>query len=486
MQVVVLPATGWREAWRDAARRLAGAGVPPGEVAWQTGAGLFASDPLPPAGAVTVPRAFVDLADTVLCHRDPERFALLYAVLWRLRGDRGLLENPADPLVARLNGLARAVRRDSHKMRAFVRFREVPAAVPAPLSGDGSLDCGGDAPRRRFAAWFEPDHLIVARTAPFFARRFADMDWTILTPDERADFRDGVLTQGPGAPRPDLPPDASEALWATYFTNIFNPARIKLAAMRSEMPRKYWKNLPEAREIPAMLADAERRVGVMRSAQATVAPVRAAAISERYRADMPKAPDRIDSLADACRAAAHCTRCDLHCHATQTVWGEGPADAALMIVGEQPGDHEDLSGRPFVGPAGGVLDEAMAAAGVARDRVWLTNAVKHFKFTPRGKRRLHQSPDRGEIDACRWWLDLERRFIQPRLIMALGGTAAYALTGSKTGLGRRRGTVEETAAGPVMLSWHPSYILRLPDAGAAAEARAQLTEDLAQAARLLA
>ncbi|WP_134726551.1 UdgX family uracil-DNA binding protein [Paracoccus luteus] len=470
MQVVALPATGWREAWRDAARRLAAARVRPQDVTWQTGEGLFAPDPLPPAGPVTVPRAFVDLADAVLCHRDPERFALLYTALWRLSGERGLLANPADPLVARLEALAKSVRRDSHKMRAFVRFRELP----------------GDGPRRRFAAWFEPDHLILARNAPFFARRFADMDWTILTPDERADFRDGVLTHGPGAPRPDLPPDASEALWATYFTNIFNPARIKLAAMRSEMPRKYWKNLPEAREIPAMLADAERRVAVMRSAQATAAPARAAAISERYRAAMPKAPDRIDSLDDACRAAAHCTRCDLYCHATQTVWGEGPADAALMIVGEQPGDHEDLAGRPFVGPAGGVLDEAMAAAGMARDRVWLTNAVKHFKFTPRGKRRLHQTPDRAETDACRWWLDLERRFIQPRLVMALGGTAAYALTGDKTGLGRRRGRVEETATGPVMLSWHPSYILRLPDKGAAAEARAQLTEDLAQAARLVA
>ena len=157
-----------------------------------------------------------------------------------------------------------------------------------------------------------------------------------------------------------------------------------------------------------------------------------------------------------------------------------------MIVGEQPGDHEDLQGRPFVGPAGEVLDAALAAAALAREKVWLTNAVKHFKFVPRGKRRLHQNPDRVEIEACKWWLDLEQRFIQPRLTMALGGTAAYALTGRKEGITRRRGKVEETADGPVLLSWHPSYILRVPDKGAAAEARAQLVEDLRLAARFVA
>ena len=206
---------------------------------------------------------------------------------------------------------------------------------------------------------------------------------------------------------------------------------------------------------------------------------------------MPRAPDRIDTLEQAGEAARHCTRCHLHCDATQTVWGEGPADARLMIVGEQPGDHEDLQGRPFVGPAGEILAEAMGKAGLAREEVWLTNAVKHFKFKPQmtargGKRRLHQNPDRAEIDICKWWLDLEQRFIQPKLTLALGGTAAYALTGRKEGITRRRGKVEETEGGPVMLSWHPSYILRVPDVGAANEARAQLVEDLRLAARFVA
>lgn len=205
---------------------------------------------------------------------------------------------------------------------------------------------------------------------------------------------------------------------------------------------------------------------------------------------MPDQPD-YGSLEEAAEAAQHCTRCDLYCHATQTVWGEGSPDARLMIVGEQPGDQEDLQGRPFVGPAGDILAEAMERAGLPREKVWVTNAVKHFKFTVKttargGKRRLHQNPDRPEIDACHWWLGIEQRFIQPKLTLALGGTAAYALTGRKEGITKRRGKVEETETGSVLLSWHPSYILRVPNREAADRARAQLLDDLKLAAELVA
>src|SRR5690606_1466058 len=130
------------------------------------------------------------------------------------------------------------------------------------------------------------------------------------------------------------------------------------------------------------------------------------------------------------RQLSDCIRCPLHRQATQAVPGEGPADAALMIVGEQPGDQEDLAGRPFVGPAGRLFDAICAAAGLDRGAAYVTNAVKHFKFVPRGKRRLHQRPNSGEIAHCRWWLDHERALVRPRLILALGATAAEALTGS--------------------------------------------------------
>ncbi|MRX51985.1 UdgX family uracil-DNA binding protein [Paracoccus sp. S-4012] len=475
MHRVRLPETGTMDAWREAARALAAHDVPAQEVEWSVGAaaeGLFAADPLPqaPGRALSVPTAFLDLAGRAILHCDPAAPALLYQALLRLQAERAFLSDAADPLLRRLQSLEKSVHRDIHKMRAFVRFRELP----------------GEGLRRRFAAWFEPEHRIVEANAGFFCRRFADMDWAIHTPRLSAIWQDGALTFAPGAPRPDLPDDAAEALWATYFANIFNPARIKLDSMRQHMPRKYWKNMPETGQIPAMLADAEARVERMRAAAATEAPMRAAAITDRYRAAMPQAPAVIGSLEDARAACQLCTRCDLCQNATQAVFGEGPPDARLMIVGEQPGDQEDLAGRPFVGPAGQVLNDAMEEAGIARERTWLTNAVKHFKFTPRGKRRLHQSPDAGEVQACQWWLGLERRFVQPQLSMALGGTAALALTGRKDAMTRRRGRVEETPEGPVLISWHPSYILRLPDHGRAAAARQELTEDLRLARKIIA
>ena len=183
-------------------------------------------------------------------------------------------------------------------------------------------------------------------------------------------------------------------MWQTYFANIFNPARIKTNAMRSEMPVKYWKNLPETGLIAQMLEDAPRRVQAMRDAGASTAPDFAAKVTARIR----QAPDETlpQDLDTAAGQASRCTRCDL-CHAaTQTVWGKGDPAAPLMIVGEAPGDQEDLQGRPFVGPAGQLLHRVMDQAGLDPARVWMTNAVKHFKFTPRGKRRIHQTPNATE------------------------------------------------------------------------------------------
>lgn len=464
-----LPRFGRFDAWRQAARRLASARIAPGHVTWAdpgTPPDLFGADPLPDPGPYPVgaSREFLSLAAQVACHSDPERWALLYAALIRAQDDRRFLGNPADPQWDRLTRMAKSVRRDIHKMHAFVRFHEMPS----------------DRPRRSFAAWFEPEHLILEAGAPFFVKRFADMDWLIATPEGIARFDGAAIAYDPPGPRPDLPADASHDLWQTYFANIFNPARIKTQAMRSEMPVRYWKNLPETRLIAEMLADAPRRVQAMAEAGATTAPAFAAKVTARVR----QRPDDTapTTLAAAADQARRCTRCDL-CHAaTQTVWGEGDPDAPLMIVGEAPGDQEDLQGRPFVGPAGSLLRTEMAAAGI--DRAWLTNAVKHFKYVPRGKRRVHQNPNRGEVQHCRWWLDQERRLIRPRLTLALGATAAYALTGDASALTPRRGRIETARdGGPVLITWHPSLILRL-DGPAAAEARAQFSADLARAAAL--
>jgi uracil-DNA glycosylase len=173
------------------------------------------------------------------------------------------------------------------------------------------------------------------------------------------------------------------------------------------------------------------------------------------------------TMEEVTAGVAICRRCDLWREATQGVPGEGPATAAMMLVGEQPGDQEDLAGRPFVGPAGQVLDAGLERAGAPRAEIFVTNAVKHFKHEPRGKRRIHKTPDAGEVRACRWWLDAERRFVRPRVIVALGATAAQAVFGKPTPVGANRGHALDLAdSAKGFVTYHPSYLLRLPDEAA--------------------
>jgi len=175
-------------------------------------------------------------------------------------------------------------------------------------------------------------------------------------------------------------------------------------------------------------------------------------------------PTSIKSLKALRDAEEACTRCPLYKHATQVVPGEGPARARIMMVGEQPGDQEDKQGKPFVGPAGGMLAKALEDAGIDRDAVFVTNAVKHFKFEQHGKRRLHKRPNTYEIDRCHWWLDLERRLVKPDIVVALGATAVRSISGRPTSINKIRGRVLTLQDGGRMLATiHPSYILRIED-----------------------
>jgi len=177
--------------------------------------------------------------------------------------------------------------------------------------------------------------------------------------------------------------------------------------------------------------------------------------------------------------ARQCTRCDLYKCATQTVFGEGPLDAKILFVGEQPGDQEDLAGRPFVGPAGQLFDEALEKAGIDRAETYVTNAVKHFKFIQRGKKRIHDKPNAGEITACRWWQEQERALIEPPVTVALGATAARSLFGKIVTIGNMRGSPHELPDGSeCWVTVHPSFLLRMPDEGRRREERARFVEDL--------
>jgi DNA polymerase len=276
----------------------------------------------------------------------------------------------------------------------------------------------------------------------------------------------------------------------TYFSNIFNPARLKVKAMQAEMPKKYWRNLPEASLIPGMIAGAEASASAMIERQATQpAPHHA-----RVRAMHWDAPEQdiamnvaAGTLDELKAEAAGCRRCPLWENATQTVFGEGPPDARIIFVGEQPGDQEDLAGLPFVGPAGKVFDQVLDDAEIDRQKVYVTNAVKHFKFEPRGKRRIHSKPNAGEVQACRWWIDRELALLQPDLAVALGATAALSLLGRTVAVTRERGNVITREDGlRVFLTIHPSFILRIPDPADKDAERARFLADMKAVKSLMA
>ena len=241
-------------AWRQAARGLLMEGVEPRDVEWreaedaQASLGLsmeaeVAAESRPLAG-FRVPRRFVELAEAAACHADAERWGLLYRLLWRqTHGEPRLMEVASDPDVHRLLRLEKAVRRDTHKMKAFVRFRTV--------EHEGET---------HYVAWFEPEHHVVERAAPFFAERFASMRWSILTPRRCAHWDGERVAFTPGVPRSEAPTeDVLESLWRTYYASTFNPARLRPGAMRAEMPVRYWKNLPEAQLITPLMSDAPGR-----------------------------------------------------------------------------------------------------------------------------------------------------------------------------------------------------------------------------------
>jgi uracil-DNA glycosylase family protein len=346
-------------------------------------------------------------------------------------------------------------------MQAFVRFREI-----------------GRDDTTRFVAWFEPEHHIVEAIAPFFARRFADMAWSILTPDLCAHWDRQSVSFTAGAGKAEAPTqDRLEQTWLRYYASIFNPARLKVKAMQAEMPKKYWRNLPEAALIAPLITQAGHLTGAMIAGAAT----------EPHKAQKRPAPLLDPSppqpAADALEAlrteAAHCRACPLWSDATQIVFGAGPRHARLMLVGEQPGDKEDLAGTPFIGPAGQVLDRALKQAGIARKDVYVTNAVKHFKFVPRGKIRLHQKPSTAEIKACRPWYERERQAVRPNLVVAMGASAAQAVLGKSVPVQASRGRLidldDDTKA---LVTVHPSYLLRLPDEAAQLREYQRFVDDL--------
>lgn len=464
------------EGWRAATRELLAARVHWSEVEWidpdqgqaplaaARECGESAGDRLNGTSAASrVPGSFLTMARHVLCHTDVERWAVLYRVLWRLTvgGEARLMSDAADEDVRRLGLWEKAVRRDVHKMKAFVRFRRV---VEGAEEGTGS--------REHFVAWHRPDYHVLDLAGEFFARRFGVMTWSILTPRGSLHWDGEALVKGSAVGRHEAPnSDAMEDLWRTYYASVFNPARLNERAMKREMPVRHWGTLPEASLIEDLVRAAGGRVGEMMAMPQKLKQTAADFIPVERTLTLP-----------VLRAAVQeCRGCELYMEATQAVFGEGPAEAALMLVGEQPGDQEDLAGRPFIGPAGQLLDRALAEAGIVRSEVYVTNAVKHFKWAPSPSgQRIGQKPTVGEIHACRPWLEREIALVKPRVILVLGATAAQSLMGAGFRVTKERGRIIEGTerAAALIASFHPSAILRAPDQDRKAEQYAMLVKDL--------
>jgi DNA polymerase len=455
---------GTYDGWRRAARSCLIQDYHPSQIAWMNDveAAEYLPGLLPDAGPdirdqtpVPVPANLETWARPASFHRDGRRWSLLYTVWWRwLHGEPQLLAIEVDPDVARVRALARQVEKAAYRMEAFVRFRRV-------FTPEGE----------RYVAWHRPDHPVLPLVAPSFVARFRPLHWVIWTPDGSAEWNGERLRFGPGLSKDAAPEDDLAALWRTYYRSVFNPARLKVKAMQAQMPVHHWQTLPEARVIADLLATAPARVTRM--------------ITEQHRwpgaAAFLPGERTIPLLAEH---ASGCRGCALHQHATATVFGEGPVDAGIVLVGEQPGDEEDRAGRPFVGPAGAVLDRALTEAGLDRRRLYLTNAVKHFKFKPMGRVRRHQRPAASEVTACRPWLEAELTAIRPAVVVCLGATAARALLGYAAQITTERGRPIESRYGTIVTTFHPASVLRVRDAAAERRLYRQLVEDLRTAARL--
>ena len=435
--------------FRRACRALWAEQVEPERVVWQCAddaeSDLFdavgeiaatASSPPP----VHVPPSFVPLAESAILHRDASRFGLLYRLLWRLQVEPGLRGNALDPDWQRADVMSQEARRDLHTMKSTLHFR--PIAEP---DGEGAIG----APLH--LAWFEPEHHVVEAAAPFFARRFTALRWAILTPERCVGWDGGALAFAPGVRRDEAPAaDADDRVWLSSYRSIFGSTRVKLQTL--------------AREMPSMAM----------AARAPTDPKRRPATEPQPTPGHPVTPggERPRSLPALNAALQGCRECPIGEHATQAVGGEGSRNARLMFVGEQPGDQEDLQGRPFVGPAGQLLARALEELAIPRRDVYITNAVKHFKFELRGKRRIHKTPAQQEAAACLHWLEREIELVDPGALVALGATAARQLMGTTLSVLRERGRWLVRSDGRrVLITLHPSALLRVdPEDKAAAYA----------------
>lgn len=431
--MIIVPIERNFEDWRMKARELLAQKIPPHQVNWQADTqgfsfGTFFENKNTPAD-IKIPRDFFEQAFVASCFRDDSIWSLLYRLAWRLVfEDKNLLKIEIDPDTVELNAKVRLVNRDLHKMKAFVRFKELKQ----------------DENESLFMAWHRPDHRITRLAAPFFKDRFNGMKWVIMTEDETILWDKKEIHFLEGVEAYELPQDEKEDLWKTYYSSIFNPARIKVSAMKKELPVRHWKTLPETELITSLLDEAPAR------------------LKEFY--DSQTAPAQIQeftSFEELNKAILKCKSCGICEKSSGPVFGEGPLDAEVMILGEQPGNEEDLAGKNFIGPAGQILNEALNQVGLKREEFFVTNVVKSFKWVQTYDMRQHRTADAKEISACRPWVQNEIKLVKPKILVCLGRSAAQSVLGKMIKLEDMRGKFFSTpfCENTIILP-HPASILR--------------------------
>lgn len=425
------------DSWRNEARKLLEYRVMPHEVDFITEAQMFALNevwtPIGHKHTINVPRDFMNDALMVSCFRDPSTWSLLYRIAFRIVfEDHDLLKDPMDSDVMEFYKRQRLVSRDVHKMKAFVRFKEVDTE-------DGKV----------YMAWHRPDHRITRLAAGFFKDRFNGMKWIIMTEDETINWDGEHLSFTAGVPEHEAKLiDEKEDLWKTYYRAIFNPARIKVSAMKKELPVRHWKTLPETELITSLLDEAPERLKEFYDSQ---------------RANTSQIKRKFPTLSAMNASLEKCRACGICEKANGPVFGEGPSQAKMVFVGEQPGDEEDLKKRPFIGPAGKVLNEGLLQANIHREEAYLTNAVKGFKWLPKSHMRWHKGASLAEVATCRPWLKQELELVKPEILVCLGRTAAHSVLGKMVKIEDVRGKFFETSfARKTIVLPHPAAILRTP------------------------
>ena len=425
------------EAWRNHARVLLVEKTHFDNVIWETSKegslfDLITEEGLQKPSLIKIPRDFIKDAEFVSVFNDNSTWSLLYRLLYRIVFEhKNLMDNPLDNDVLDFHRRMKLVGRDLHKMHAFVRFKEIE-------HNDEHI----------YMAWHRPDHRILKLAAPFFTDRFNGMNWVIFTAEESMSWIKNELSYGPGISQKDAEAyDETEELWKTYYASTFNPARLKVKMMKSELPVRHWATLPEAQLIDGLIKDAPYMVDKFIETQRTSA--------------VASIPINVSSLIELGEALPNCSACTICKNATNPVMGEGPQNADIVFIGEQPGFEEDFACSAFVGPAGKLLMEALELANISREDIYLTNAVKAFKWRDLDGFKKHVNPSSFEISACRPWLKTELSIIKPKVIICLGASAAQSIFGKIMKVQESSGKVFKTSYSDyTFILSHPSAILR--------------------------